>query len=661
MELSDSVQARVIDEIKDLALTVFESQGGRPQECPIGVIPIAIVLIRYVLRHSPGTPTWFDRDRFLMCNPNSGIVLHCLLHAAGYGGYTLEHIWNLYTSNGCNHSFPQVEYDGKNSRNSCIAGQSVANAVGLAMAGRHLASKFNRQTDAIINSQIFVSVSESCLQEGTTLEALTLAATLKLDNLTIIFDNENDKKTARSTSVYEHVTSFVPAGINEHLRAIGYHVIDVFDCPVSLDSILAALKAARAYVGKPTFVNVRTAAWWAGDNDPRVTPITVTRVPGRPVALAPEVYSYFHDSNQRGAVNYQRWTDQVAVYAKLYPKLHRALCARMQGAEDIASVLDQIPVDSKLEYFDVLRYLAQNSSSTFFGTTSSLIAATMSDSWQMPEFQAKAYDGRLADYGSRELAMIAIHNGMAAYSKGAFLPITVAPYNTYLFASAALHTGAREELSVAHVAIKESATSSDMAMSFRKPQELDALMHAIPNLIYVRPFDREEIVGALKAITAIDGRQLLISIANTFQTRSCCSYTERQNVKFGAYVVLAQKEPRIAILSCGLQLPDAYSAGQLLNANGVPTRVISVPSLDLFDQQSETFKKSIFSTATYIISVDTTNSSLAWSKYCHATVEMDPIDDRASHMQNLGRSGQQIFDRVKMYVDTDPTVKWMRI
>jgi dihydroxyacetone synthase len=305
----------------------------------MGMAAIGVALWKYVMKYSPNNPNFFNRDRFVLSNGHTCLFQYTFLHLVGYKDMTFEQLKSYHSDlpDSICPGHPEIEIEGVEVTTGPL-GQGVANAVGLAMAAKNLAATYNKPSYDLVDSTIWCMIGDACLQEGVALEAFQAAGHWKLDNLVIIYDN-NQITCDGSVDLCN------TEDVNAKMRACGWEVLEVPDGTQDVEKIVAALLQAKESREKPTFINIRTVigigSQVAGNAKAHGAAYGVEDVksikkafgmnPEEHFVLVDEVYSYFREAKGRGDAIEKDWNDLVAAYSKEYPELHKDFTGRVEG------------------------------------------------------------------------------------------------------------------------------------------------------------------------------------------------------------------------------------------------------------------------------------------------------------------------------------------
>ncbi|GLI79168.1 hypothetical protein PoHVEF18_007496 [Penicillium ochrochloron] len=585
--------------------------GGHPGGA-IGMAAIGVSLWKYVMRYAPHTPDFFNRDRFVLSNGHTCLFQYSFLHLTGYKAMTFDQLKSYHSDrvDALCPGHPEIEHDGIEVTTGPL-GQGIANAVGLAMATKNLAATYNRPGYDVVNNHTWCMIGDACLQEGVGLEAISLAGHLRLNNLTVIYDN-NQITCDGSVDLTN------TEDVNTKMRACGWDVIDVEDGCFDIEGIVRALEQGRAAQDKPTFINVRTVigldshvagtavAHGAAFGTKSVADMKALYGfnPEEHFAIGDIVRQFFQDLPARGEQWVQEWKQLVADYTTQFPELGAEFQARIKGElpadweKFIPESFPEKPTATRASSGLVFNPVAKEVKNFIVGTAD--LSPSVNMIWpgkvdfQHPDLKTTCgingnYSGRYIHYGVREHAMCAVSNGMAAYAPNTIIPVTSSFFMFYLYAAPAVRMGALQHLQVIHAATHDSIGMGEDGPT-HQPIELAALYRAMPNLLYIRPGDSEETAGAW--IAAIGAKKTSTIISTSRQTLPQLANTRRDSVARGAYVLSEDESATVTIIGVGAELSFALEVAEKLKAEkGITARVVSFPCQRLFEQQSLEYKR----------------------------------------------------------------------
>ncbi|QKX57970.1 uncharacterized protein TRUGW13939_05090 [Talaromyces rugulosus] len=592
-------------------------KGGHPGGA-MGMAAIGISLWKYAMKYSPSNPQFFNRDRFVLSNGHTCLFQYIFLHLSGYTAMTMDQLKSYHstrTDSICP-GHPEIENDGIEVTTGPL-GQGIANAVGLAMATKHLGTVYNRPGFSLVDNTTWCMIGDACLQEGVSLEAIQLAGHWKLNNLVVIYDN-NQVTCDGSVDICN------TEDVNTKMRACGWNVLDVEDGCYDVEGIIAAFNKARSSTDKPTFINVRTvigvgskaagdakahgAAFGADDvtNIKRIFGMN----PEEHFVVSEEVYSYFRDAENRGKALEVNWQQLLEGYSKEYPELHGEFKRRVEGkltVEDWSRLIPSkedfptSPTPSRKSAGLCCNPLASQVQNLMVGTAD--LTPSVNMAWkgkidfQNPDLKTTCgingdYTGRYIHWGIREHAMASISNGLAAFNKGTILPVTSSFFMFYIYAAPGVRMGALQGLQQIHIATHDSIGTGEDGPT-HQPIALAALYRAMPNIFYIRPCDSEETAGAFITALQATSTPSIISLSRQ-NLEQYPQHSSRDGVQRGAYVFVEEEDADVTLIGIGAEMVFAMRTRQLLQRRfNIKARVVSFPCQRLFEQQSIEYKREV--------------------------------------------------------------------
>ncbi len=653
--------------LRVLAMDAVQKAGSGHPGMPMGMADVAEVLWTRFLRHDPAHPAWWDRDRFVLSNGHGSMLLYALLHLSGYDlpMAELERFRQLgsRTPGHPEHGVtPGVE------TTTGPLGQGLANAVGMALAERLLAAEFNRPGLALVDHFTYVFVGDGCLMEGLSHEAASLAGVLGLGKLVCLWDDNGISIDGRVDGWFRDDT---PA----RFEAYGWQVLRDVDGH-DADDVAAAIAAARADVRRPSLVCCRTvigkgAPTKAGTHDVHGAPLGAAEVRAAREALGwthppfqvPDEVRAAWDARASGAAAFGAWQRTWSAYQAAHPALAAELRRRMQGdlpvafAPAMARALEEAagrtaPVATRKASQDAIEVLA-GTLPELVGGSADLTGSNLTR-WKDAPAVGPEGGGRYVHWGVRELGMCAAMNGIALH--GGFIPFA----GTFLvfsdYARSALRLSALMGLRTVFVLTHDSIGVGEDGPT-HQPVEHAASLRLVPGLDVWRPCDALETLTAWRC--AVERRwgptALLLS-------RQALPAQERDRraaraIERGGYV-LAEAEggaPRAVVIATGSEVQLALAARRLLAREGVPVRVVSMPSTTVFDRQDAAWRGAVLPAGVPRVAVEAGVSSF-WRKYVGlegAVVGLDRFGESAPAQElfaEMGLTVERIVRAVKSVI-----------
>ncbi|KAI0974643.1 Transketolase, thiamine diphosphate binding domain-containing protein [Xylaria arbuscula] len=663
----------VNDDLAVLALRnfIFDicNQNGGHGGSAIGMAALGVALFKYVMRFNPSNPEWFDRDRFVLSNGHTAMFLYALNHLTGFDNWTMKEIrgYGSAKTDGYEtlcHAHPEREIPGIEVTTGPL-GQGIANAVGLAIASKNLAARYNRPGFDLVKSRVYCMTGDGCLMEGVALEAVSLAGSLGLDNLVLIYDNN----AVTCDGPLDWINT---EDVNTKMRATGWHVLDIVDANYDVDAVVSTLSYAKTLKGKPVFINARTiigigtavagtfkAHHGAFDNESiALSKQLAGQDPSTTHVIPPDALDYFRERKARGEQLESSWDSLLQEYKTAHPILAAGFAKAIRGDygtewRDILTSIDSAQFVGKAtrETNGTLIEKIWPAYPAMCGGGADLVNSNKVSYTDADVFHPTvSYAGRYIRYGIREHAMAAISNGLAAYNPGTFIPITATFLMFYLYAAPGVRMGAISHLPVVHFATHDSFAEGQNGPT-HQPVEVDSLYRAMPNLTYIRPCDGEEVIGAWMLALEKKTGPTMLSLGRDPVTPMMA--TDRYKVAKGAYVIQDVAGAKLTLASCGTNLHYAAAAAEALTADGIPTRVVSCPSFEHFDKQDAAYQESVFPhDGTPIVSVEEYIAT-TWARYVTASIGMSGYGFSASNPSNYDRFGldeKGIQRRARLYL-----------
>ena len=623
----DDRDALAIATLRFLAVDMVEAANSGHPGAPLGLAPLAHLLWSRHLRFDPADPAWPNRDRFVLSCGHASALLYALLHLAGYD-LPLDELRRFRQLDSRTPGHPEHGHTPGVETTTGPLGQGLGNAVGMALAERALAARFNRDGFPLFDHRIWVFASDGDLMEGVASEASSFAGHQRLSQLKVFYDSNGitiDGSTALAFS--EDVAA--------RYRAYGWRVLEVGDGN-ALEPLEEAISAAESEAERPTLVVVRTQI---GYGSPKQNSAAAHGAPlGAEAALAtrralawaeeesfrvPEAArAVYAETTARNRPRRAAWFELVAGYRTAYPELGTELDRRLAGelpahwdADLPRYPRDAKPVATRAASGKALNALARRVPELLGGSADLSESNNTLLEGEAALLPASPH-GRNLHFGVREHAMAAVMNGMA-------LSGLVRPYGgTFLIFSdylrPALRLAALMGLPVVYVFTHDSIFLGEDGPTHQPIGHLAAL-RAIPNLVTLRPGDARETVAAWRV--AMARRDGPTALALTRQKLPVLGETEERadaEVALGAYVLWESKvggQDGVIFLATGSELHLALEAGKRLAARGIPTRVVSMPSWELFERQPAAYRNSVLPPAIRRrISVEA-GSPLGWHRW----------------------------------------------
>ena len=602
-----------INTIRTLALdAVQKAESGHPG-LPLGAAPMAYVLWSRFLRHNPKNPKWENRDRFLLSAGHGSMLLYSLLHLTGYD-LPLEELKNFRQWGSKTPGHPEYGLTPGVEITTGPLGQGFANGVGMAMGAAHLAAKFNKDGFPLIDHNVYAIVSDGDLMEGVASEAASLAGHLKLGKLIYLYDDNQ--------VTIEGFTSLAfSENVPKRFEAYGWHTLTVADGN-DLDAIESAIREAQSVGTKPTLISVKTIIGYGmptagtrkahsdapGEEAVRETKRHLGWPEDKQFYIPDEALKHFRKAVERGSQQETEWKALVEKYGQKHEESGRLWNSMMKGElpagwEDHLPTFENAkPMATRAASGEVINALAPHMP-MLIGGSADLGVSNNTDIKESHSFEAGEYDGRILHFGVREHAMGATLTGISL--NGGLIPFggTFLTFSDYM--RPAIRLAALSEVQVIYVFTHDSIGLGEDGPTHQPIEHLAAL-RAIPHLFVIRPADSPEVSEAWRL--AILRRHAPTAFALTRQKVPLIDrsrFAAATGLRRGEYILAEAEDagktasgsgrvnPRLILLATGSEVSLALQARETLQQEGIPTRVVSMPCWELFEEQPDDYRKEV--------------------------------------------------------------------
>ncbi len=615
-ELANAIRALSMDAVQ-------KANSGHPG-APMGMADIAEVLWNDFMQHNPGNPKWVNRDRFVLSNGHGSMLIYSLLHLTGYD-LSIEDLKQFRQLHSRTPGHPEYGYAPGVETTTGPLGQGITNAVGMAIAEKALAGQFNQKGHDIVDHHTYVFMGDGCLMEGISHEACSLAGTLGLGKLIAFWDDNG-------ISIDGHVDGWFTDDTPKRFESYGWHVIPGVDGH-DPDAIKNAVETAKAMTDKPTLICCKTTIGFgspnkAGSHACHGAPLGEEEINLTKAALgwdhpAFEVpHDIYHgwDAKEKGADAENTWNDKFAAYRAEYPELAAEFERRMAGdlpadwAQKSADYIAKVNDDAKSPATRQASLAAIEAYSPvlpeLFGGSADLGCSNLTE-WSGYKPMDANEVSNYVRYGVREFGMSAIMNGISLH--GGLIPFGATFLMFSEYARNAIRMAALMKVRSIFVYTHDSIGLGEDGPT-HQPVEQIPTMRMIPNMAVWRPCDAvESAVAWAKAVERKDGPSCLI-FSRQGLPHQARSAEQIDNISKGGYVLKdCDGTPDAIIIATGSEVALAVdAAGQM---SGKKVRVVSMPSVDAFEAQDESYRESVLpSSVTARVVVEAAVGD-AWYKY----------------------------------------------
>lgn len=618
-----NIEQKSVNAIRVLAAdTVQKANSGHPG-MPLGSAAMAYELWANHLTHNPKNPKWVNRDRFILSAGHASSLLYSLLHLFGYG-LTIEDMKNFRQDNSLTPGHPEYGHTVGVEATTGPLGAGMGMAVGMAMAQAHMAATFNTEDYNVIDHYTFVLGGDGCMEEGISSEAFSLAGTLGLSKLIVLYDSNNITIEGNTDLAFTE-------DVNKRMEAFGFQTLTVEDGN-NLEEISKAIELAKSEKTKPSFITVKTKIAFGcpakeGSESSHGSPLGEENVKAlrdnlgweeqEAFVIPQDVYDNFAQKAKKGQEVEDNWNKLFKAYCEKYPE-KKELWDKYFAVIDDEKLLNCDEFWSYEDKPQATRSLSGNMINrlakimpNFWGGSADLGPSNKTVIKDGGSFSKNNYLGRNIHYGVREFAMAAIANGITLYGGTKTFVGTFFVFSDYLKPMARL--AALMKIPVTYVLTHDSIGVGEDGTT-HEPIEQLAMLRAMPNINVFRPADATETAAAW--YSAITSKNTPTVLALSRQNLPQIEGSSKEALK-GGYIIAEsiKAKPDAIIIASGSEVSLAVDAKKELMEKGFDIRVVSMPCMDIFEQQSDEYKEKILPQTVEKRLVVEAGSSICWGKY----------------------------------------------
>lgn len=597
-----TMTSNMANAIRALAMDAVQKANSGHPGAPMGMAEIAVALWGNHYKHNPQNPGWINRDRFVLSNGHGSMLHYALLHLSGYD-LSMDEIRNFRQLHSKTAGHPEVHITPGVETTTGPLGQGITNAVGMALAEKLLAAEFNVGGANIVDHRTYVFMGDGCLMEGISHEACSLAGTWKLNKLTAFWDDNG-------ISIDGHVEGWFTDDTPKRFEAYGWNVIRAVDGH-DVAAVNAAIVAAKAS-DKPTLICCRTIIGKGSPNmqgthnvhgaalgDKEVAAVRANiHWPYPPFEVPADIYNAW-DAKATGAQFEAEWNAHFAAFSAQHPDKAAELKRRMSSTlPDNFDATVKAAIATCVEKKETIatRKASQNAIQAlapalpeFLGGSADLTGSNLTN-WKESVAMRADHPGNHINYGVREFGMSAIMNGIALH--GGYLPFGATFLTFSDYSRNAIRMAALMKIRTLFVFTHDSIGLGEDGPTHQSVEHVSSL-RLIPNLDNWRPCDTtESTVAWAESIKRADGPSTLIFSRQNlpFQERSAQQIAD---IARGGYVLQDAADAKVVLIATGSEIELAVKSAAALAQQGIPARVVSMPSTDVFDRQDAAYKQSV--------------------------------------------------------------------
>ena len=599
--MRDNVENMSVNAIRVLAADAVQKANSGHPGLPLGSAAMAYELWANHMNHNPADPKWFNRDRFILSGGHGSTLLYSLLHLFGYG-LTKEDLAQFRQWGSLTPGHPEYGHTVGVEATTGPLGAGMGMAVGMAVAEAHLAAVFNKENYPVVDHYTYVLGGDGCMMEGISSEAFSLAGTLGLSKLIVLYDSNK-------ISIEGGTDIAFTEDVKKRFEAFGFQTLVVEDGN-NIEEIGKAIEEAKADKTRPTMITVKTKIGYGcpakeGKASAHGEPLGTDNVAAlkenlgwpsqEPFYVPDEVYANYKEKAKKGAEAEAAWNKLFAEYCEAYPEMKKLwdeyfdenAADKVLNDENFWSYEDKPQATRNLSGIQINKL--KNMLPNLMGGSADLAPSTKTYMSDMGDFSKDNYAGRNMHFGVRELAMTAIGNGMMLHGGLHAFVSTFFVFSDYVKPMARL--SAIMGVPLTFVLTHDSIGVGEDGPT-HEPIEQLAMLRALPNFTVYRPCDATETAAAWAY--AVTSKKTPTALVLTRQNLPQMAGSSKEALK-GAYVIAdsAKNVPDAILIASGSEVSLAVDAKADLIKDGIDLRVVSMPSMDVFEQQSDEYKESV--------------------------------------------------------------------
>lgn len=650
-----NIEEMSVNAIRVLSADAIQKANSGHPGLPLGTAPVAYELFAKHMNYNPHNPDWVNRDRFVLSGGHGSMLLYSLFHLFGIGNLSLEEVKNFRQFGSLTPGHPEYGHTVGVEATTGPLGQGMAMAVGMAMAEAHLSSVFNKEGFPVVDHYTYVLGGDGCMMEGISSECFSLAGTLGLSKLIVFYDSNNISIEGSTDIAFTEdvVTRF---------KAFGFQTIEVEDGN-DLEAIGKAIEEAKADKTRPSLIKVNTLIGYGcpakqGKASAHGEPLGVDNVAALKeninwpckgdFEVPKEVYDHYKELADNMAKAEDKWNELFAAYVEKYPEM-KELWDNYFDGYDMSDLFNSDEYWAKGDKPEATRStsgtilnMIKNAMPNLIGGSADLAPSNKTNMKDAGDFSKDNYAGTNLHFGVREQAMAAIGNGLALHGGLKAFVATFFVFSDYVKPMARL--SALMKLPLTYVFTHDSIGVGEDGPT-HEPIEQLAAFRSLPDFTVFRPCDRTETAAAW--MYAVENECGPTGLVLTRQNLPQMEGSSKDALKGGYVIAESEKAvPDAIIIASGSEVSLAVNAKEELKKSGIDVRVVSMPSMELFDKQSAEYKESVLPNAVRKRVAVEALSDFGWYKYVG-------LDGKVIAMEGFGASGPAatLFEHFGFTVD----------
>lgn len=636
-----TINEKAVNALRVLSADQIQKANSGHPGLPLGAAPMAYELWANHMAHNPSNPNWINRDRFVLSAGHGSALLYSLFHMFGYSDSTIDELKNFRQFGHKTPGHPEYGHTVGVEATTGPLGAGAATTVGMAMAEAHLAARFNKEDCKIFDHYTYALVGDGCLMEGISYEALSLAGTMKLDKLILIYDSNNISIEGDTDMAFQE-------NVKKRFDAFGFQTIEVEDGN-DLEAVGKAIELAKADKERPSFIVCKTKIGYGcpaktGSAAAHGAPLGEENIKEMRKFLCwenenafevpTEVYDHYKELAQNGAKKEEEWNELFAQYAEKYPE-DKAMIDQFMAGVDVEKVMnnedfwafEDKPMATRATSGNIINKI-KDIYPNLVGGSADLAPSNKTEMTGKGFFSPEDRTGRNIHFGVRELAMTAILNGIELHGGLKGFVGTFFVFSDYM--KPMIRLASLMNLPTTYVLTHDSIGVGEDGPT-HEPVEQLTMLRSLPNLNVFRPADYTE--TAVAWASALGSKTTPTALVLSRQNLPQLKGSSKEAFK-GAYVVSEAKDAKnidAILLASGSEVELIINAQEQLEKEGKSIRVVSVPCMELFDMQTKEYKEAVLPTAVRNRVAVEAAALMPWYKYVG-------IDGKVVGMESFGAS-----------------------
>ena len=645
--------------------SVQKAKSGHPG-LPLGAAPIAYELWAHHMKHNPADPGWMDRDRFILSAGHGSSMLYSLLHLFGYGDLGIDDLKQFRQLGSLTPGHPEYRHTKGVEATTGPLGAGLGMAVGMAMAEQHLAAKFNRKGYPVFDHYTYALCGDGCLMEGISSEVMSLAGTLGLGKLIVLYDSN-------SITIEGGTDLAFTEDVCKRFESFGFQILTVRDGN-DIEAVGRAIEKAKADLSRPSFIKITTKIGYGvpakegkpsahgeplGEENVKILRERLGWESEDAFEVPEEVYAHYEQLARAGAVEQEKWNAMFAAYGETYPEL-RAELAAWYDEEAGKALLDDEEYWKRENKADATRNISGKALNYIKDRLPNLVGGSAdlgpSNKTVMNgagEYAADCPEGRNIHFGVREIGMTAVANGILLHGGLKTYAATFFVFADYM--KPMLRLSSLMEIPQIAVFSHDSIGVGEDGPT-HEPVEQLTMLRSTPNMRVFRPADETETKAAWYC--AVTSRRTPTCLVLSRQALPVLENTSKDALK-GGYILRKEKKEKadVLILATGSEVGTAVGAAERLEVDGISARVVSMPCVELFEEQTEEYKNAVIPPEIKKRAVVEAGSSMSWGRYagvdgCYITMDTFGASAPAAQLfEKYGFTVDNVTKMIKSYVN----------